>query len=56
MIGQSHQILHVYVIVGIHLHFYDLCYLFHSITRTEKCIMSIKLKFAIIDLPVSSSI
>ena len=35
IVGQSHQILHVAVIVAVYLHFYGLCCLFHTVIRTE---------------------
>ncbi|CAF1373264.1 unnamed protein product [Rotaria sordida] len=54
IVGQSHQILHIAVIVAVYLHFYGICCLFHNIIRTEQCIMPITLKFSITDLSISS--
>ncbi|CAF3693702.1 unnamed protein product [Rotaria sordida] len=54
VVGQSHQILHIAVIVAVYLHFYGICCLFHNITRTEQCITPITLKFSITDLSISS--
>ena len=55
IVGQSHQILHVAVIVAVYLHFYGLCCLFHTVMRTEQCLDPIKLKLGVTDLSISFS-
>lgn len=55
IVGQSHQILHVAVIVAVYLHFYGLCCLFHTVIRTEQCLNPITLKLGVTDLSVSFS-
>ncbi|CAF4752747.1 unnamed protein product, partial [Rotaria sp. Silwood2] len=55
IVGQSHQILHIAVIVAVYLHFYGICCLFHTVIRTEQCLMPITLKLGVTDLSVSST-
>lgn len=55
IVGQSHHILHVAVIVAVYLHFYGICTLFHNVIQTEQCILPITLKLGVTDLPVLSS-
>ncbi|CAF0929998.1 unnamed protein product [Rotaria sp. Silwood1] len=55
IIGQSHQILHIAVISAVYLHFYGICCLFHTVIRTEQCIMPITLKLGVADLSISST-
>ncbi|CAF2405481.1 unnamed protein product [Rotaria sp. Silwood2] len=54
IVGQSHQILHISVIVAVYLHFYGICCLFHNIIRTEQCIMPTRVKLSVTDLSISS--
>ncbi|CAF1160158.1 unnamed protein product [Adineta ricciae] len=49
IVGQSHHILHVAVIVAVYLHFYGICVLFHNVIQTEQCILPITLKFGVAD-------
>ena len=55
IVGQSHQILHVAVIAAIYLHFYGISCLFHTVIRTEQCILPITLKLGVTDLSIGSS-
>lgn len=52
IVGQSHQILHVAVILAVYLHFYGICQLFHTVIRTEQCIEPITLKLGVTDLSI----
>jgi len=54
IVGQSHQILHVAVIVAVYLHFYGLCCLFHTVIGTEQCLNPITLKLGVTDLFIPS--
>jgi adiponectin receptor len=53
IVGQSHHVLHIAVIVAVYLHFYCLCRLFHTVIRTEQCLNPVTLKLGITDLSIS---
>ncbi|CAF0781166.1 unnamed protein product [Didymodactylos carnosus] len=53
IIGQSHQVLHVAVLIAIYFHFYACCRLFNYVVVNEKCIEPIMLKQIVYAEPLS---